>query len=57
MSRAYNVALGCVLIATIWIWAFGATLPARGWMAPLVLVCNIATACLLTAPVYREYLK
>ena len=56
--RALNVAIGVSLIFALWMWMLLSidTAHRDGW-AIFFLVSKIATACFITGPVYREYLR
>jgi hypothetical protein len=58
MTRAANVFFGVILISTVWLWMLitinAENLQGWGW---LFLICKILTACYITGPIYREYLR
>lgn len=58
MERAYNVFFGTVLIVEFWSWMIvtveAVTLHGWGWF---FLAGKIITACCITGPIYREYLR
>jgi hypothetical protein len=56
--RALNVAIGVSPIFAVWIWML-ATVDTthRDWWAVFFLASKIASACFITGPVYREYLR
>jgi len=57
-ERAFNVFFGVILIVNVWLWAFIAQeltdLHGWGWLG---LAGKVVTACFITAPIYREYLR
>lgn len=58
MTRAFNVFFGMCLVFVVWVWMFqsteASTLHGWGWV---FLVSKILTACYITGPIYREYLR
>lgn len=61
MSRVYEVVLGAALIFCLWCWALeslaGQWAELTGWLAIVMAVSKLWVACLITAPLYREYLR
>jgi hypothetical protein len=58
VNRVLFVVSGVCLVVSLWGWmllSIGETV--NGWWAVWLMVSKIVTACFITAPVYREYLK
>lgn len=58
MSRAVDVVLGVVLILSTWSWMVLSIKPeSHMWLTVFLTISKIGCACLITGPIYREYLK
>lgn len=57
MRRVFNVATGACLVFLLWTWmlAFPNNFQGPAWWA--MLFGKVYCACMITVPLYREYLK
>lgn len=58
MSRGLSVFFGVILISTVWLWMLiSIDFVPMSWWAIVELAVKSCTACFVTGPVYREYLR